>query len=308
RCPFVIREVQSGPDGSLMEPFLIAAGPQSVQGVSLLTMESREFASCLTGERILSHPEDGHVSVEADAKFVYFLTLRDNQLLMKRANLATGQVSSFPLRDKQVVGPFRVGPHVCAYSKRTLYIMEEAGVREFALPPNFVAWTAAAEGRGLQAQSGRLPHLVRDGAVYVPGMELQTPGFLLIDLASRSPQPAFIPLRQQATFTQDREGRPILAEDKQIVRLDQTGRTTLKQDDQIAGRRPPYVFGNLMAAFARRGGGEFLRFYTGSNVHDYPLAMLEHFVEPVGMFLLGSSVMITYVDEELQLGVAIWDF
>lgn len=306
RCPFVIREIIISEDSDGPEPFLIAISPKEVKGISLVTLQTRELLSVAKEESILASSRVGFVAAEADARTIYILKTRNGTLYLASVDVVNGQLAEFPITASFAAGPILVGGKICVYSETSLYVLNNKHFQAFPLPSGFHAWVLP-EARPLRSQFGKSPFLVAGKTLYIPGLENNVPGLLFITLLGTSPEMAFIPIRQEATYTQDLLNRPVLSTEKKVLLYQDAGSMSVKADDQLISRRPAYFADPDVVAFTQRAGGEWLRFYIGTGPQDYSTTKLHDFVEVMGFFGTGTCATLAYVDTNLSLGLAVWD-
>jgi len=306
RCPFVIREIITSENSDGPEPFLIAISPREVKGMSLVTLQTRELLSVAKEESILASSHVGFVAAEADARTIYILKTRNGTLYLASVDVVNGQLAEFPIAESFAAGPILVGSRICVYTETSLYVLNNKRFQAYPLPSGFQAWVLP-EARPLRSQYGKSPFLVAGKTLYIPGLENNVPGFLFITLLGTSPEMTFIPIRQEATYTQDLLHRPVVSTEKKVLVYQDAGSVSVKADDQLISRRPAYFAGQDVVAFTQRAGGEWLRFYIGTGPQDYSTTKLHEFVEVMGFFGTGTCATLAYVDTNLLLGLAVWD-
>jgi hypothetical protein len=308
RSPFIIRELES--EGGHTEPFLLAANPRSVVGVNMLTRQVRAFLTLPPGEQILSDFGERYVTLEADARTVYFIKRKAGAEFLVAYDFLRREGEEFVVPSPGAAGPLWISGSVALYTRDKLYVLENGELRQRLDLGSFTAWVSPAEVRDLQPPFGCMPCIVRRGSLYLLGARGHEPGLLFISSHGPVFSQAFISSQGEACYGQDAEGRPVLERAGEIVAYEDTSPILLSGDNQITPKGQPFHSWPLTVGFVRTAiGAESLRFYWDGKVSDYPLAPLRESVD-VGFFAFADAFAFVYLterDEVSSMGVALWD-
>lgn len=310
RCAFSIHEICSRHQPPETEPWFLTANRKSVKGFALVSRQVREIVSLPDGEEVLSDSLENYVNLECDPTRVYFLTRAGPQISLTSADFLSGEVRHFPLPAQSVVGPFRCGDIVFAYSETQLYSLRQDELRAHVFPAGFRAWTLQGardlNQMFLKPAFGRRPYILCGYSVYIPGTNAGGNAFLLQYLKGGVGGTAVIPLNEEATYSQDSAGRPIVSLSGRILTYSEASRQEVQSDPQLSPRLPSFVNGPVCAATAETAGGERIRFFADGKVVDVPVSQFPRYQECVGFYGLDLAVVMTYLTDSEHLGIASW--
>jgi hypothetical protein len=289
------------------EPYLIAANHNSIKAFSILRQETRDVVQLPSGATVAGGSGENFSTLGADGHAVYYLEQRGEKLILSASDFSTGKKREWETGESVLAGPFQCGGRTCAYSREAFYIIQGDTLRSYRFG-RFAARMSPRERTELHCQTGRVPYLVKRSSVYIPGEQTSAAGLLLLSLAGAEPEPTFLPIHKETTYTQDLEGSPLLAQDGQVLALRGAAEVRILADDAIEGRRPAFNQGAFSAAFVRRAGSEWIRFFSGQTIlNDVSLSPLKDLSEVYGIDSMVSSVVVSYVDSGNRMGMAIWD-
>jgi len=294
-----------------LPPYLLAASPDALSGINLLTGEVREFLRASAGEQLLSNFGDEYAGVESRGRTVFFLKRRDGRVYLAALDLRAMTVKQYALPEGEVVGPLRVGDRVGVYSRSAVYLLDEGEVKEVVrFAPSFRAWVTPGENSQLQPRVGRLPFITQQNSIYVPGATGGVPGFLYVSLRGGAASSSFFPLAGESCCAQDAGSRLLVARAGGLDVYEGMTARAVRLDPQLNAQAPAYHDDSLTACFVKSAGGvEALRFYYGNKVGDYSLAQLGR---PTAMEFLAvaGTLALPYLGEGAGgscLGIVIWD-
>jgi hypothetical protein len=292
-----------------LPPYLLAASPDVLSGINLITGEVREFLRASAGERFLSNFEEGYVGIESHERNIFFLKKRNEVFYLARLDLSTLTTQEYALPEKDVVGPQRIGNSVCVYSRSALYLLSNGEMKEaIRFSSNFTAWALPGENAQLQSRVGRLPFLVRQHAIYIPGASGTVPGFLYVSLGNRGSNMSFFPLTGEASCSQESGGRLLIARDGGVDMYEGLTARSVCLDPQLNPQSPSYYDESLTACFVKTTGGvETLRFYYGKIIRDYSLAQLGGLIAMEFLPVAGTLALPYLSESGNSLGILIWD-
>ncbi len=306
KSAFTIRP-RIGDETNELPPYLIAASPDRLSGINLVTGEVREFLRATASERLLSNLEEGYVAVESHGRNVFFLKRRERKLYLASLDLCSMKAQEYALPEENVVGPFRVGNQVGVYSRNALYFLSNREVKEaIRFSSNFSAWALPGENSQLQPRVGRLPFLVRHSSLYIPGASRTESGFLYVSLRNGASNPSFIPLSGESCCSQESGGNLLLARSGGIDLYEGITARPVCLDPQLNPQAPSYYDESLTVCFVKSAGGaETLRFYYRNTVHDYSLSQLGRLIA-MEFLPVAGTLALPYLSED-ALGIVIWD-
>ena len=126
------------PDNVLLSCFpLVSASSREVKAVSLLAGTSRALAQASVGETILANSLERYCGVDADSGSTYDLSEKDGVVSLMAVSLSTGEIRERRLPETLVVGPFRCGDLVFAYTGTSLWSQGPSGLRGLSFPKGF---------------------------------------------------------------------------------------------------------------------------------------------------------------------------
>ena len=306
RCAFVIREVSASLDSDVIDAWLVTASSSEVKAVSLISGRSRTLATAANGETILANSVEEYSGLDADSSRVCFLRKSGGTVSLVVVEFRTGEVRSYDLPVENVVGPFRCGDLIFAYSDSQLFSLGPSGLSRRPFPRRFQAWINP-EARDVRPSPGRLPFLVCRRSVYIPGTHVGRAAFLLQQAKGGAGESVIVSLPEEATYRQDLLGRPLLCGPGRVALLVEAAMQEVAVDAYINPRRAAFSSGDLTAAFVETSGGERLRFFAMKGVTcDYPLSRLPHFFECVEFCGIGNSLLMVYLTDSGQTEVVVW--
>jgi hypothetical protein len=286
----------------------LAASRSALKGFGLVSRQPKEIVSLPEGEEILSDSLEDYVTVDSDPDRAYCLSRAGSEIRLTSADIQNGEIQRLPVPAGPIVGPFRSGDVVFVYSETHLYAFSDGGMRSQAFPAGFRAWTKHAV-RDLKPALGQVPYILCGRAVYIPGTSAGRNAFLLQPLKGGAGETAVIPLAEEAgeaTYSADAVGQPVLSLHGRITTLVGAASREIKSDEQLSPRRPAFVNGPICAGIAETHGGEKLRFFAAGRVYDFPVSHLPRFEECINLYGLGSAVVMAYLTDSQQLGIASW--
>ncbi len=308
QSPFIVREVGGNGQESIAVPYLIAAGTQSVKGLNLLSGEVIDIVEFADAERIFASFAERFVTVEINGQDIYFLKESQGVTTLRVQPMFAGEGKDIPLEDPVVAGPIKIGERICLYAKNTLYVLENGHIRPHQISGGFNAWVAPTDADGLHPHFGRMPVLVRGESAYIPGSRGSSPGFLFVAFQNNSLNFAFLPCNGDVSYTQDLEGRLLLARSGEITVYEHTTPRVVRRDGQLSPRGIPYYSNPLtVGSTMTPGGAHSLRFYGDAGVRDYSLATVRGFVEIVGFSSIAGAFVFMHLDDNSHLGITVWD-
>ena len=317
--PFAIAEVPN--DASLRDwtPYLIAANRGTISGLNLITLETRQFLQLDRNEHVLASFKDQYVTLIADGRRVYFLKTKGTQTYLSVCDLLDGSCEDYSLGTQPVAGPFSVGRDVGVYSNSRVRVLEDGAVKDYPLPRNFEPWVSPSESGELQTPLGRMPFMSHGKSVYIPGRQVELgsgdglSGLSIFSLSNgSSTSTEFIPARDETSYWQDSESRPVIAQKGMVTVYDGGRGAVVRKKDQIVGRGPGFHENNLTVCFAKSSGGaELLRFYRGKNndiFYEYPLvAYHPDYRLAGGFYRTASALAFVYRTAENFIRLLVWD-
>jgi len=303
QCPCVIRTLSLGTGGKDVEPWLVTASPDRVTAISLFSNRTRNFEA--EAESIFANAMEDPCGVDAASSEVCFMTRRNGEAYLAVANVESGEIRRSRLGSEPFAGPFRCGELTFAYSTTHLYALCETGLKAYPFPRGFQAWVRNS-GQEVRPSFGRLPFLVCGRSVYIPGSSVAGPAFLLQRLRGGVGETAMIPIAEEATYAQGFDGRPAFAMQGRISVLEEANLHDVRQDTQITSRRPAFVSDKLCAAGVETAGGEKLRLFTSGDAIDIPIGQLPEFMDGIGFYGVGASLVYAYVTDKEHLGLVSW--
>jgi hypothetical protein len=309
KSPFIIREILTRADGIDWMPYILAANSQLVKGVNLLTKEMKVFARVPGDEHILSSFLEGFVTLEADSQTAFFLKKCHDQVCLVSCDLLSGETREYDLGEPTVAGPFRIGDQIGVYSERTLYILKNGGIQSYPLLKDFRAWIASHNVKDLQPPAGRMPVVVSEGSVYIPGVVNNVPHLLYASIRESSVEYVGIQIQGEASYTQDAEGRLLVVRDGEMVTYEGINPILALRDGELQGTGTAYYENPLAVGFSKSAGGfESIRFHWGHAVVDYPTANLDGVREGMALGFLSTagSVIFAYLTALNQMRMVVW--
>lgn len=306
QSPFIVREISV--NGNIPVPYLIAASAQSVKAVHLLSGEVVDIFEAGNGERIFASFVERYVTLELNGQNIYFLKESDGVTVLREQPIFAGEGRDIPLDDGEVAGPITVGEKIFLYSKKTLFVLDGGQIQSHTISESFNPWVAPTEAESLHPHFGRMPVLVQGESAYIPGSRGRNFGFLVVTLQRKSINSAFLPCDGDISYTQDLEGRLLVASTGQITVYDHTSPRVVRRDRQLSFQEVPYHSENLTVGSTTTASNVYsLRFYCDKDVRDYSLAALPDFVEVAGFSQIASTFALLYLDEQSHLGMRVWD-
>lgn len=294
--PFAISEMKTGL-GKPVEPFLVAASPHSIKGISLINKRVQNFYSADPNESILSNTSEQYVGVEVEDEEVYFLKVRDEKKYLGVANVEGNR--EFLVEEPNVAGPIKVGSRMFVYSPKRLLVL-----RENTMVPlvdfeavGFKPWTSPQETY-FSPPFGRTPTLARGNTIYIPGERLGQLGLFFVSLNDTHLSFAFIPSNGESTFAQDDYDRPIIARSGEITVYEETASHSLAVDAQLIGRGQPYHRMPITIGFAKTASGvRSLRFFNNERLSDFSLIPIGTLFD-IGFFTVAGAIVFVYQGQQ----------
>jgi hypothetical protein len=314
--PFSIVEVPDDTGTKNWTPYLIAANGGGVSGLNLVTLETRQFLRLAANEHILASFRDKYVTLIADGRHAYFLKTRGTQTYLSACDLLGGRCEDYPLGSQPVAGPFSVGRDVGVYSKDRVRVLENGGVKEYPLPKNFEPWLSPSESGGVQTPLGRMPFISQGRSVYIPGRHVErgaddgAAGLRVFSFVNGSPpNTEFIFAREEASYSQDAEGRPVIAQSGVITVYDGGRGRVVRRGEQLVGRGPAFHENDLTLCFTRpRWGGELLSLYQGGDILcEHPLTYYDDYRLAGGFYRTAGALTFVYRTAKDFIRLLVWD-
>jgi len=246
--------------------------------------------------------------MEADERYAYFLKSGRNPTSLQVCSFTDGDTRDYEVSAPVVAGPFKVGNRVGVYSCDSIYLLRDTALEPFPFPQNFRAWTSASEIHDLQAPVGKLPFLQGGNSLYIPGIASGVSGFLVVSMQERAPTFVPLPIKGRTSYSQDSAGRLVLSKDGEVVVYEGSRTVVRKEDHELSGVGAALYDAPLMIGRAKSSGGrESLRFFLNGTQEDFALARLSGFVETIGLYCLGRSLVVTCLAGQGSLLIVVWD-
>jgi hypothetical protein len=304
RGAFAVRRIPSPTSGTAGGPYLLAASPNSVSSVNLLTGDVSITPVGGEGLRILCDTQsDGCVALETDERHIYCL-VRDEKGVHLRTqdHLDPDRSTLLALPEENVSGPLRVGDRVAVYTPRHILFPDALNAGSdgrVSLPPGYVPLRRATDDCRMTLHARGLGWFTGGDYTYLFGTRARDHQPTMLGVHQDAGRVAVVPIAVQegASCAASAGGSPVLVEADQIVWYDGLRRrVAVKHDADVADDAPAFYCGTLTSAVVDlRAGRVALRLYRGEHQFDYSLDETRDWVHFLGFAETPTALAFAYL-------------